>query len=52
MRIALVSDTHGDPTAWRKAMDVLGPVDLITHAGDVLYHGIFNPITETYERMS
>jgi putative phosphoesterase len=49
MRIALVSDTHGDPTAWRKAMDVLGPVDLITHAGDVLYHGIFNPITETYE---
>ncbi len=49
MRVALVSDTHGDPTAWAKAIEVLGPVDLITHAGDVLYHGIFNPITETYE---
>lgn len=49
MRIALVSDTHGDPTAWDRAMDVLGDLDLITHAGDVLYHGIFNPITDTYE---
>lgn len=49
MRIALVSDTHGDPTAWRAAIEVVGPVDLITHAGDVLYHGIFNPITETYD---
>ncbi|MFH1149338.1 MAG: phosphodiesterase [Actinomycetota bacterium] len=48
MRIGLISDTHGDPTAWDAAMRVLGPVDLITHAGDVLYHGIFNPITETY----
>jgi putative phosphoesterase len=49
MRVALLSDTHGDPTAWEKAMGVLGQVDLITHAGDVLYHGIFNPITDTYE---
>jgi uncharacterized protein len=49
MRIALVSDTHGDPTAWKKAMETLGRVDLITHAGDVLYHGIFNPITDTYD---
>ncbi len=30
-------------------MAVLGDLDLITHAGDVLYHGIFNPITETYD---
>ncbi len=49
MRIGFVSDTHGDPGAWEKAMAVLGNVDLITHAGDVLYHGIFNPITESYD---
>ena len=48
MRVALVSDTHGDPTAWRKAARAFGEVGLITHAGDVLYHGIFNPITDTY----
>lgn len=49
MRIGLVSDSHGDPTAWERAMKVLGDLDLVTHAGDVLYHGIFNPITETYD---
>lgn len=49
MRIGLLSDTHGDPVAWEKALKVFGEVDLILHAGDVLYHGIFNPITETYE---
>jgi uncharacterized protein len=49
VRIGLVSDSHGDPAAWGKAMAVLGDLDLVTHAGDVLYHGIFNPITETYD---
>jgi hypothetical protein len=49
MRIALVSDTHGDPAAWARAMDFLGEVDMICHSGDVLYHGIFNPIVPTYE---
>lgn len=49
MRIALVSDTHGDPTAWERAVEVLGEVELICHSGDVLYHGIFNPITDTYD---
>jgi len=49
MRVALLSDTHGDPTAWEKAMKAVGGVDLVLHAGDVLYHGIFNPITDTYE---
>jgi uncharacterized protein len=49
MRIGLVSDTHGDPTAWGNAIRTLGKLDLITHAGDVLYHGIFNPITDTYD---
>jgi putative phosphoesterase len=49
VRIGFVSDSHGDPVAWEKAVKVLGEVDLISHAGDVLYHGIFNPITKTYE---
>ena len=49
MRTGFISDSHGDPVAWEKAMEVLGNMDLISHAGDVLYHGIFNPITETYE---
>jgi putative phosphoesterase len=49
MRIGLISDTHGDPTAWAKALGVLGDLDLMLHSGDVLYHGIFNPILPTYE---
>jgi len=49
MRIGLVSDTHGDLAAWKKAIDALGEVDLILHAGDVLYHGVFNPIPEAYD---
>ncbi|MDH7481599.1 MAG: phosphodiesterase [Armatimonadota bacterium] len=38
MRIGVISDTHGSVSAWQKAMDVFGEVDLILHAGDVLYH--------------
>lgn len=49
MRVGFVSDTHGDPTAWEKAARVIGDADLVCHAGDVLYHGIFNPITGSYE---
>jgi len=49
MRIALISDTHGDPAAWERALGVLGDVDLVLHAGDVLYHGVFNPILDTYD---
>lgn len=49
MRIGLLSDTHGNPAAWEKAMSVFGDVDLVLHAGDVLYHGIFNRITGDYD---
>ncbi len=49
MRIGLVSDTHGDPVGWERAISALGEVDIMLHAGDVLYHGIFNPITESYD---
>jgi len=48
MKIGFISDTHGDPSAWEKALRAFGDVDLVLHAGDVLYHGIFNPITENY----
>lgn len=49
MRIGLVSDTHGDPVAWRKAMRLLRDCELILHAGDHLYHGAFNPVLPTYD---
>lgn len=49
MRVGFLSDTHGDPTAWEKAARIIGEADLVCHAGDVLYHGIFNPITDTYD---
>lgn len=48
MRIGLISDTHGDPVAWERALEALGRVDLVLHAGDVLYHGVFNPVLDTY----
>ena len=49
MRVGLISDTHGDAAAWRKAMEVLGGCDLILHAGDHLYNGAFNPVLPTYD---
>lgn len=48
MRIGLISDTHGDLEAWLRAVDLLGEIDLMLHAGDHLYHGVFNPVLETY----
>jgi hypothetical protein len=49
MKIGLISDTHGDVEGWRKAMDLLGSCQLILHAGDHLYHGVFNPILASYD---
>ncbi|MDD5448608.1 MAG: phosphodiesterase [Actinomycetota bacterium] len=49
MRVLLISDTHGDPTGWEKALSTIGNVNLVLHAGDVLYHGVFNPILDTYD---
>jgi putative phosphoesterase len=49
MKVGLISDTHGDVEAWRRAMDLLGSCELILHAGDHLYHGVFNPILESYD---
>lgn len=49
MKIGLISDTHGDIRAWQGLLAYLKELDLVVHAGDVLYHGIFNPILESYK---
>ncbi|WP_338834636.1 Phosphodiesterase YfcE [Moorella humiferrea] len=49
MRIGIISDTHGDGAAWEQALaNCFRNVDMIVHAGDVLYHGPRNPIVATY----
>lgn len=49
MRVGLISDTHGDAAAWRRAMELFAACELILHAGDHLYHGAFNPVLPTYD---
>lgn len=49
MKIGVISDTHGDAAAWQKAWAAFGPeVELVIHAGDVLYHGPRNPLPGGY----
>src|SRR5680860_1154443 len=48
MKIGLISDTHGDIYAFKKAFEVLKDYDLIMHSGDLFYHGLFNPVKESY----
>jgi len=50
VKVGIVSDTHGCVTTWKRAL--AGPfagVDLIVHAGDVLYHGPRNPLVPGYD---
>lgn len=47
-KIAVISDTHGSVTAWRKARQIWKGSDMIVHLGDVLYHGPRNPLPEGY----
>lgn len=50
MRIGIISDTHGSLSAWEKVMSsVFKDVNLIIHAGDVLYHGPRNPLPAGYD---
>lgn len=49
MKVGLISDTHGDATAWRRAVGIFESCELILHAGDHLYHGAFNLILPTYD---
>lgn len=49
MKVGIISDTHGDGGAWEQALATcFQGVDLIIHAGDVLYHGPGNPIISRY----
>lgn len=38
MRIGVISDTHGNIRAFERALELWGEIDMIIHAGDVLYH--------------
>lgn len=50
MKIGIISDTHGGLKAWEEAMKgPLGDVELILHAGDLLYHGPRNPFPKDYD---
>ncbi|MDN5326783.1 MAG: uncharacterized protein PWP41_1479 [Moorella sp. (in: firmicutes)] len=49
MRVGIISDTHGDGSAWEQALqNCFQGCEMIIHAGDVLYHGPRNPIIAAY----
>lgn len=48
MKIGVLSDIHGYPEKFTKALTVLKECDIILCAGDILYHGPRNPILEGY----
>lgn len=49
MRVGVLSDTHGGLRAWEESLRLFGNVDLIIHAGDILYHGPRNPFPEKHD---
>lgn len=50
MKIGVISDTHGSATAFALACkNLFTGVDLILHAGDLLYHGPRNPQPAGYD---
>jgi uncharacterized protein len=48
MKIGIISDIHGYPENFKKALMHFEGCDMILCAGDVLYHGPRNPILEGY----
>jgi uncharacterized protein len=48
MKIGIISDIHGYPEKFTKALTYFEHCDMILCAGDVLYHGPRNPILEGY----
>lgn len=48
MKIGILSDIHGYPENFIKAITLLKGCDIILCAGDILYHGPRNPILEGY----
>lgn len=50
MKVLVISDTHGDITAWEKIQkENFYDAQLIIHAGDVLYHGPRNDLPAGYQ---
>lgn len=49
MRLGIISDTHGSLCAWDQSLRAMGEVDLLLHAGDVLYHGPRNPLPHGHD---
>lgn len=49
MRIGIISDIHGYPDKFKKAILALGDCHMILCAGDILYHGPRNPILDGYD---
>lgn len=48
MKIGIISDIHGYPDKFKKAITYFDGCDIILCAGDVLYHGPRNPILDGY----
>lgn len=48
MKIGIISDIHGYPEQFKKALKHFEGCDMILCAGDMLYHGPRNPILEGY----
>lgn len=49
MKIGIISDIHGYPEQFRKALKQFEGCDMILCAGDILYHGPRNPILAGYK---
>lgn len=49
MKIGIISDIHGYPSIFKKAMEFFKECSVILVAGDVLYHGPRNPILKGYD---
>src|SRR6056297_1258867 len=47
-KIVIISDLHGNLKAWKEAKKYFVGANLIINAGDVLYHGARNPLTDGY----
>lgn len=52
MKIGIISDIHGYPHVFEKALEEFKDCSVILCAGDVLYHGPRNPILKGYDPKS
>lgn len=49
MSIGIISDIHGYPEKFKKAIKTIGDCHILLCAGDILYHGPRNPILDGYD---